>query len=260
MGYVFDYKAAREYDHWYRDPKNRFVAELEDQLMFRLLGPEKGERLLDIGCGTGRHLLTFSEMGLDVTGLDASPYMLEIARKRLRHKANLHEGFAEDLPFEDNSFDIATIVTTLEFVDDAKKTIAEACRVAKERVFLGVLNRYATKAVERRVKGIFVQSVYNRARFFSVWSLTRYMQEAVGKTPMVRGTALQFPASFRKYTGFLERSSFVQKSPFGAFIGMSATLIPRFRTTSLPIDYVRKPRGAVSGFMRTGAHSNDEGR
>ena len=116
MAYIFDFKAAQHYDGWYENPANRFVADLEDQLLLRLLQPARGERILDIGCGTGRHLQVFSEMGLDVTGLDASPYMLDIAREKLGHRAELHQGLAEDLPFEDNSFDIATLITSLEFV------------------------------------------------------------------------------------------------------------------------------------------------
>ena len=259
MGFVFDYKAAREYDHWYRDPGNRFIADLEDQLILRLVGPEKGERLLDIGCGTGRHLLMFAERGLSVTGLDASPYMIDMARKRLRHRAEFHQGVAEDLPFEDNAFDIVTMVTTLEFVDDAEKVIAEACRVAKDRIFLGVLNRYSTKAIERRIKGIFTESIYNRARFFSVWDLTHRVRQFVGKTPMQRATVHQLPAFCMRYTRAIEQSYFVQKSPFGTFIGLAITLTPKFRANTLPMDYVGKPRGAVSGFMQTRTDSQSNG-
>jgi SAM-dependent methyltransferase len=252
MGYVFDFKAAREYDRWYRSPKNRFVADLEDQLLLRLLEPVRGERVLDIGCGTGRHLSMFLEMGLDVTGLDASPHMLDVARERLGHRAELHQGMAEDLPFEDNSFDIATLITTLEFVDDVQKVLEEACRVANKRIFLGALNRYAIKGMERRIKGIFSESTYNRARFFSVWELKRRVRQVLGKPPLRRGTVLQLPASFRKYTQHLERWPLVHNSPFGCFIGMVVMLVPRYRTHNIPIGYVAQARRAAQGFMKIG--------
>ena len=251
MGYVFDYNAARQYDDWYQSSKNRFIAELEDQLVLRLLEPVRGERILDIGCGTGRHLLMFAELGLDITGLDASPHMLGIAQKKLGHRVDLHEGLAEELPFEDNSFDIATMITTLEFVEDAQKALQEACRVAESRIFLGVLNRYAIKGVERRLKGIFSQSIYNRARFFSVWQVKRHVQEVLGKTPLRWGTVLQMPASFTKYTQDLERSRYFQRCPFGSFIGMVITLVPRYQTQNVPIEYIRQPKGAVTGLMKT---------
>lgn len=251
MGYVFDFKAAREYDSWYRHPENRFVADLEDHLLLRLLEPVRGERVLDIGCGTGRHLEMFLDMGLDVTGLDASPHMLNLAKKRLGHRASLHLGFAEDLPFDDNAFNISTMITTLEFVDNTQKAMEEACRVTKDRVFLGVLNRYSIKGIERRVKGIFAESLFNRARFFSIWGLTREVRRCVGETPLRRGTVHQLPAAWRKYTQYVERLSLVQKGPFGTFIGMAVTLVPQYRTQNIPIKYVRKPKGAVSGLLQT---------
>jgi ubiquinone/menaquinone biosynthesis C-methylase UbiE len=244
MGYVFDYNAAKQYDSWYENPKNRFIADLEDQLLRRFLQPLRGERVLDVGCGTGRHLLMFSEMGLDITGVDASPHMLGIAQKKLGHRAELQEGLADDLPFEDNSFDIATLITTLEFVDDVQKALQEACRVAEDRIFLGLLNRYSVKGVERRLKGIFSETIYNRAKFFSVWEIKRHVHELLGKTPLTWGTVLHLPVSLKKYTQRLEGWPLVQRCPFGCYIGMVVTLVPRYRTQNLPIGYVGQPTGA----------------
>lgn len=251
MGYLFDFKQAQEYDRWYENPQNRFVADLEDQILLRLLDPVRGERVLDIGCGTGRHLLMFLEMGLDITGLECSPYMLEVAKKRLGHRGELHQGVAEDLPFEDNSFDIATLMTTLEFVDDARRAIQEACRVAKDRIFLGVLNRYSVKGIERRLKGIFSQSIYNHAKFYSVWGLKRHLREILGKTPVRWGTVHHLPASLRKYTQYIERCWLVQKFPFGTFIGMVVTLVPRYQTRGISIEYAPRPRKAAPGLMQS---------
>ena len=259
MGYIFDFRAAQGYDNWYEDPQNRFVADLEDQALLRLLQPVRGERVLDIGCGTGRHLLMFSELGLDVTGLDASHHMLEMAKRRLGPRAELHQGLAEDLPFEDNSFDVATLITSLEFVDDTQKALAEACRVAKDRIVLGVLNRYAVKSIERRLKGIFSETVFNRARFFSVWGLKRHVREVLGKTPLRWRTVHHLPASLRAYTQCIERNSLVQRCPFGTFIGMVATLMPRYQTQNIPIEYVRRPTKTAPGLMHTQTRSHRGG-
>ena len=64
MGYVFDFKAARAYDHWFDDPRNSFEAELECRLMLEMLQPAKGESVLEIGCGTGASLVSLIEKGI----------------------------------------------------------------------------------------------------------------------------------------------------------------------------------------------------
>jgi hypothetical protein len=84
-----------------------------------------------------------------------------------------------------------------------------------------------------------------------VWQIKRHVQEVLGKTPLRWGTVLQMPASFTKYTQDLERSRYFQRCPFGSFIGMVVTLVPRYQTQNVPIEYIRQPKGAVTGLMKT---------
>src|SRR5512137_1565740 len=155
MGHVFDFHEAVAYEKWMKRPENELAFAMEIQLLRSMIQPRAGESLLDIGCGTGACLPAFLDMGLKVTALDASAYMLDIALSKVGHRVDFYKGVAEDLPFGDNSFNHACLFTTLEFVDDAQKALSEACRVAKDRLFIGVLNRYAIKGVERRVRGMF---------------------------------------------------------------------------------------------------------
>ncbi|MDL1976502.1 MAG: class I SAM-dependent methyltransferase [Deltaproteobacteria bacterium] len=252
MKHIFDFTAAREYDRWFDDPRNRFVYDLEKEIILKLLSPRPRERLLDIGCGTGNHLRIFDDMGLDVTGVDSSPYMLDIARKKMGQRAEIRRGNAEEIPFEDNSFDIATLINVLEFTDDPARVIAEASRVARERVFIGALNSFALKGIERRVKGIFKENIYNRARFFSVWGLHREARSVLGKVPVAWRTVHSFPAALRRYTGRLERWGLVQRFPFGSFIGMIITLVPTYQTRNieLRVGYAKKRRNMAAGTIR----------
>ena len=248
MGYVFDFNDALDYERWLQDERVRTTAGLESQLMVHMLKPLRGESLLDIGCGTGASLRPFVELGLETTGLDASPYMLDIALKKLKNRVDLYRGVAEDLPFEDNSFNHAVMVTTLEFVDDPRKALEEACRVAKDRLFLGVLNRYAFKGLERRLKGIFSRTIYNQAKFFSVWELKQMVQSIAGDVPIAWRTLYQLPGLSGRLSQNLERSRIVQRCPFGAFVGVVATLVPRFRTKPLTVRYqAKQPTGALTG-------------
>ncbi len=216
--------------------------------MVDMLKPIQGESLLDIGCGSGVSIKPFFDKGLNVTGIDPSPYMLDFAAEQYGHQVDFYRGFAEDLPFDDNSFNHASLVTTLEFVDDPVKAISEACRVAKDRIFLGVMNRYALKGVERRLKGIFHHTIYNRAQFYSVWELKGMIRDILGNgVPISWRTVSQFPMSTGKVICNLEKSDIVQRFPFGAFAGIVASLVPRFRTRPMTLRYkTSEPSGIAT--------------
>ena len=168
--------------------------------------------------------------------------MLDISLKNLGSRVDLYRGFAEDLPFDDNSFNFACLMTTLEFVDDPQKAIEEACRVAKDRIFIGVLNKYAIKGIERRVRGIFTKTIFNHARFFSVLEMKQIIRKVLGQVPVSWRTVCQLPAGSGKLAHNIEQSRFVQRFPFGAFAGMVVTLVPRFRTRPIAMRYRQKHR------------------
>jgi ubiquinone/menaquinone biosynthesis C-methylase UbiE len=84
-------------------------------------------KLLDIGCGIG----VFEERlsGLDITGLDISEEMITEARRRSDKK--FVAGDAEDLEFDDATFDGVLYVASLEFITDYKKAVRESWRVTR---------------------------------------------------------------------------------------------------------------------------------
>jgi len=246
IGHVFDFNAAVAYEHWLKKPQSKKAFELETQLMRDVLQPRRGETVLDIGCGTGACLAAFLEMGLKVTGLDPSTYMLDIALEKIGNRADLYRGYAEDLPFDDNSFSYACLFTTLEFVEDHRKALQEAFRVAKDRVFIGVLNRYAIKGIQRRVKGIFTPTIFNHAKFFSVWELKQMIRNILGNLPVSWRTVCQLPTHSGEFVNSLEQSKIIPPCPFGAFAGIVVTLVPRFRTRPLTMRYQAKNPGEVA--------------
>ena len=193
MGHVFDFNEAKSFVQWFKRPHNQAAFELEKQLMRDLLQPMRGESVLDIGCGSGACLSAFVDMGLRVTGLDPSTYMLDMSLEVMGNRVELYRGFAEDLPFDDNSFNYSCLFTTLEFVDDPARALQEAFRVTKDRVFLGVFNRYALKGIQRRVKGIFTPTIFNHAQFFSVWELKQMIRSIIGQVPVSWRTVCQLP-------------------------------------------------------------------
>jgi ubiquinone/menaquinone biosynthesis C-methylase UbiE len=256
LGFVFDYRNAQRYEDWYQRREGREALKLERDLIERFLESRPGERLLDIGCGTGMHLSWFQDLMLHITGLDASPYMLDRARRRLDSGADLHRGRAEDLPFEDNEFDLSTMLNTLEFVEDPQRAVAEAIRVTRRRIVLGVLNKYALMSMHRRLKGLLVDTIYRHARFFSVWQLKELVQNVIGPSPIRWGTVLFFPLRLVQVTRVVEGHSLFQQNPCGAFIVMRVDLCYRFIACSDPLTnrlqqrQGQLPQGTLRAFFR----------
>jgi SAM-dependent methyltransferase len=89
-----------------------------------------GQSVLDIGCGAGAFLRLVAERGARPSGLDASPALLELARRRLPD-GDLRVGDMEALPYQDNTFDLVTGFNSFFFADDIVAAVHEAGRVAK---------------------------------------------------------------------------------------------------------------------------------
>jgi ubiquinone/menaquinone biosynthesis C-methylase UbiE len=87
-------------------------------------------KVLDLGCGTGMLLSLLARRSEFVVGVDSSPEMLELARKR-RGSAALVLADADHLPFADRSFDAVISVTLLQNMPDPAATVREVARVAK---------------------------------------------------------------------------------------------------------------------------------
>jgi ubiquinone/menaquinone biosynthesis C-methylase UbiE len=91
-------------------------------------GELAGKRVLDIGCGTGAALAVLEqEFGCQVSGIDPSTGMLEESRRKLPD-ADLRQGIAEELPFADETFDAAMMMTVVQHVERSR-AFPEARRV-----------------------------------------------------------------------------------------------------------------------------------
>ena len=99
-----------------------------------------GQKVLDVGCGMAHLLYELTQIvpGLEVKGIDISSYALEHAKEEIRDC--LQCGKAQELPFEDNEFDLVISLTTLHNlkVFDLKKAVQEIERVSKANSYIMV--------------------------------------------------------------------------------------------------------------------------
>lgn len=98
----------------------------------KIIGKIEGQKLLEVGVGTGKNLVYYPD-SLDVTGIDFSVKMLEKAREKVidQHHIRLIEMDAQNMQFDDNTFD--TVVTSCVFcsVPDPVAGLKEIRRVCK---------------------------------------------------------------------------------------------------------------------------------
>jgi len=157
------------YEAWYSTAKGRYVDRLEKRIISDMCRIKPGDKVLEIGCGTGHFSAYFTELGARVTGIDTSPDMLHTARDRFGDlEIDFSAGSAYKLPFEDGSFDLVAMITTLEFISDPAKALEEAFRVSKGRVFLGALNKNSLLATKRKKSE---KKIWQEARFYSLEEL-----------------------------------------------------------------------------------------
>lgn len=121
-------KLAREYDE-----KWSFYVEATLQETLKRIEVHSGQRLLDIGCGTGVLLETLEKKHPDLilAGVDPTQEMLDVAGKRLSKKVHIERGWAEKLPFEAESFNVIVSCNMFHYIREPIVALKEARRILK---------------------------------------------------------------------------------------------------------------------------------
>jgi ubiquinone/menaquinone biosynthesis C-methylase UbiE len=160
-----------------RDPY-KFYAKWYDSLIepmnsglrsigFKMLPPKPGMKVLDIGCGTGAHLVHYQKVQCQVSGVDTSPSMLKRAQLKLGEQADLRQVNASTLPYPDDQFDIILISTVLhEMEPGLRKTVMlEAHRVLKKSGRILIIDFHPGPL--KPLKGWLYRIIINIAEFFA---------------------------------------------------------------------------------------------
>jgi len=133
-----DYDYNLNADKWWKEDTNLHVLYYFNKPRFEFFDSYvpnwQGLKALDVGCGGGFTCEFMANRGMIVSGIDPSQNSIQVAQEHASQsglKIDYSHGFAEDLPYDDNSFDLVTCVDVLEHVADLNKVIAEINRVLK---------------------------------------------------------------------------------------------------------------------------------
>jgi len=198
------------YEAWYATAGQR-ADMLEKALLQRLLSDfPLASTVLEIGCGTGHFTRWFDQQGFRPVGLDRSAAMLAEAG-RLGGPPCVR-GDALALPFPTKAFDVVALITALEFVPDPVQALAEALRVTRQGLILGVLNRQSLLGRQLRRKG---GPIWGTARLFTPTGLSDLARRAAsGQRVRITWRTTLWPL----WQGALPL-------PWGGFIGMVVRLL-----------------------------------
>ncbi len=105
-------------------------------------GVERGQRFLDVACGSGQLAIPAARRGAVAVGVDISPNWVDAARRRAAEEnlnATFDEGDAEALPYEDASFDVVATIFGAMFAPRPERVAAELMRVCRPggRILMG---------------------------------------------------------------------------------------------------------------------------
>ena len=125
MNHDYYYNLARRKNDWSQGDLSWALRFIEDEFCGRKA------TVLEIGCGAAE-LLEHLKIDMSYTGLDPSESVIDIDKQRFPTQAFV-VGFAENLPFPDNSFDLIFSAQTLQSFSQPKRSLLEMKRVLKPR-------------------------------------------------------------------------------------------------------------------------------
>jgi malonyl-CoA O-methyltransferase len=123
------------YDGWaatYDQELNPLII-LEEGVTLELIGDVRGQRVLDLGCGTGRYCVLLAQRGAQVVGVDPSPEMLAQARRKVRStsEVELHLGSIDTLDLPGEHFDLIVFALVAGHLPELEPIFSRAVRLLK---------------------------------------------------------------------------------------------------------------------------------
>ena len=220
----------QSYSDWRATSLGDITEILERRLVLHLAGEARDRAVLDVGCGDGALTWDFWRNGAaPVLGCDVDIRMIATARSRAaREHAVVHYVVAsgQDLPLQNASFDLVTIITVLAFVPEPELAIREIARVLKPggRLVIGDLGKWSLWAASRRIRSWRgAAPMWASARFWTAGELRQLVEASGLRVKHVSG-AIYYPRSKLFARAMAPLDPFLgELTTFGAaFVALSA--------------------------------------
>ena len=183
---------------------------LLDDLEMQIVAPlARGQRVLEVGCGTGLILGRIAHHAASARGVDFSAGMLRAARAR---GLDVVLGSATNLPFADASFDLVCSFKVLAHVPEIGKALAEIARVVRPggRMVLEFYNPWSLRYLVKRISGPRpISDGRTEADVFTRWDSPRAIRYLLPNTVELegfRGVRVLTPAAFVHKLPILRRA------------------------------------------------------
>lgn len=213
----------------------------------------KNAQILDVGCGIGKWVKLFAEKGFSVTGIDASPWMIRVAKSRIgkifRDKVKLYVMDASKLDLPSDFYAFVNCVTVLQHIFDEQKwerAICEMVRVTKPFGHILIYEAAPIVVLKRRTFHMCFRAMKEYIRTFEKFG---------ARLVYWRATDLSFPITF---IGLRNYASSFGARAYYYFADKPYAMSPRFLSLSSriaailakPVDY--KLSETPLGLLSTG--------
>jgi ubiquinone/menaquinone biosynthesis C-methylase UbiE len=197
-------------------------------------------KILDVGCGSGKWVNLFAEKGFATTGIDSSPWMIRLAKKRvkadMRKLVKFFVASASKINLSSNSYDMVNCVTVLQHIlndEDWKSAIHEMVRVTKPLGYIMIFEAAPSFILKRRTRHL---------RFRTMKEYVVEFGKAGARFVYWKATDLSFPVTF---LGLRKYSASFSKKVYYYFAGEVPLFSPHFLSLlsriavvlAKPIDY-----------------------
>jgi len=186
--------------------------------------------VLEVACGTGQGLGYLAKLARSLTAGDYSENILDIARRHYGTRLDLKQFDAQDMPFEDNSFDVMILFEAIYYIPDAEKFVSECRRVLRPGG--KVLIATANKDLYDFNPSPYTYKYYGTVELNKLFVEQGFSVELFGDTPIyqlaVRQKILRpikkLASTLHLIPGSTEGKKFLKRIVFGKLVQMPAEI------------------------------------